>query len=231
MVQRKVEISKKRDEIKGLRLDDILKDAAKKDRDELLEDLVLYSLNSNPKNVNDIITTVKTSIDGKSDLRIEDDDIIYAIKRFEYKHILLYNSKADTLSKFIKDFYLSITIWLVAIATGVTLLAVYVIPDVMPWSMVRVIAGGIFVLFIPGYALVQLLFPKKEMDIVERIALSIGLSLAVVPLVGLLLNYSPWGIRLDPIVASMSALSIVLALASVYRKFLINKDIIEGNEI
>ncbi len=231
MVQRKVEISKKRDEIKGLRLDDILKDVAKKDRDELLEDLVLYSLNSNPKNVNDIITTVKTSIDGKSDLRIEDDDIIYAIKRLEYKHILLYNSKADTLSKFIKDFYLSITIWLVAIATGVTLLAVYVIPDVMPWSMVRVIAGGIFVLFIPGYALVQLLFPKKEMDIVERIALSIGLSLAVVPLVGLLLNYSPWGIRLDPIVASMSALSIVLALASVYRKFLINKDIIEGNEI
>ncbi len=231
MVQRKVEVSKKRDEIKGLRLDDILKDAAKKDRDELLEDLVLYSLKSNPKSVKDIITTVKTSIDGKSDLSIEDDDIIYAIKRLEYKHILLYNSKADTLSKFIKDFYLSITLWLVAIATGVTLLGVYVIPDVMPWSMVRVIAGGIFVLFIPGYALVQLLFPKKEMDIVERIALSIGLSLAVVPLVGLLLNYSPWGIRLDPIVASMSALSIVLAVASVYRKFLINKDIIEGNEI
>lgn len=231
MVQRKVEVSKKRDELKGLRLDDILKDAAKKDRDELLEDLVLYSLKSNPKSVKDIITTVKTSIDGKSDLSIEDDDIIYAIKRLEYKHILLYNSKADTLSKFIKDFYLSITLWLVAIATGVTLLGVYVIPDVMPWSMVRVIAGGIFVLFIPGYALVQLLFPKKEMDIVERIALSIGLSLAVVPLVGLLLNYSPWGIRLDPIVASMSALSIVLAVASVYRKFLINKDIIEGNEI
>ncbi len=231
MVQRKVEVSKKRDEIKGLRLDDILKDAAKKDRDELLEDLVLYSLNNNPNSVKDIITAVKTSIDGKSDLRIEDDDIIYAIKRLEYKHILLYNAKADTLSKFIKDFYLSITLWLVVIATSVTLLAVYVIPDVMPWSMVRIIAGGIFVLFIPGYALVQLLFPKKEMDIVERIALSIGLSLAVVPLVGLLLNYSPWGIRLDPIVASMSALSIVLALASVYRKYLINKDIIEGNEI
>jgi uncharacterized membrane protein len=230
MVQRKVELGKKKDEVGRLRLDDILKDADKKDKDELLENLVLYSLNSNPRSVKDIITTVKTSINGRSDLRIEDDEIIYAIKRLEYKHILLYNSKADTLTKFIKDFYLSMTLWLVAISTCVTLLAVYVIPDVMPWSIVRVISGGVFVLFIPGYALVQLLFPKKEMDMVERIAFSIGLSLAVVPLVGFLLNYSPWGIRLDPIVASISALSMVLALASVYRRYLINRDIIKGNE-
>ncbi|MEM4612011.1 MAG: DUF1616 domain-containing protein, partial [Candidatus Nitrosocaldus sp.] len=57
-----------------------------------------------------------------------------------------------------------------------------------------------------------------------------SLSLAVVPLTGFLLNYSPWGIRLDPIVASMSALSITLALASVYRAYMMNSVYRRGDE-
>jgi uncharacterized membrane protein len=127
------------------------------------------------------------------------------------------------------DFYLGMTLWLVAMSAAATLLSIYILPESIPWSIVRIIAGGVFVLFVPGYALVQLLFPKKEMDFIERVAFSIGLSLAVVPLVGFLLNYSPWGIRLDPIVVSISLLSIVLAFASVYRKYMINKSIVEGN--
>lgn len=40
-----------------------------------------------------------------------------------------------------------------------------------------------FVLFLPGLLLSFVFFSKKEIDILERIALSIALSLAVVPLV------------------------------------------------
>ncbi|HPC28222.1 MAG TPA: DUF1616 domain-containing protein, partial [Candidatus Methanomethylicus sp.] len=49
-------------------------------------------------------------------------------------------------------------------------------------------------------------------------ALSIGLSLALVPLTGLVLNYTPWGIRLDPIVVSLSLLTVGLALGAAVRK-------------
>jgi len=84
----------------------------------------------------------------------------------------------------------------------------------------RMALGSIFVLFLPGYSLVEALYPKEEdLSPLERLALSIGLSLALVPLVGLLLNYSPWGIRLDPVVASLSTLTLALLLASAYRKF------------
>ena len=56
------------------------------------------------------------------------------------------------------------------------------------------------VLFIPGYVLISALFPKKnDLDATERVALSFGLSIAVVPLIGLGLNYTPFGIRLIPI--------------------------------
>ncbi|MGA3407048.1 MAG: DUF1616 domain-containing protein [Candidatus Bathyarchaeia archaeon] len=40
--------------------------------------------------------------------------------------------------------------------------------------------------------MVQLLLASRhELDSIERFALSVGLSLALVPLVGLLLNFSP----------------------------------------
>jgi uncharacterized membrane protein len=67
----------------------------------------------------------------------------------------------------------------------------------IPNSPVRVVLGLPFVLFFPGYALICLLFPRKgDLDGVERIALSLGLSIAIVPLIGLALNYTSWGIRL-----------------------------------
>ena len=82
----------------------------------------------------------------------------------------------------------------------------------------RIVLGLAFILFIPGYVLVFALFPKRDdIDVIERIALSFGLSIAVVPLVGLALNYTPWGIRLQPILASLISLVFVLSAIGWYR--------------
>ncbi|AKB18810.1 MULTISPECIES: DUF1616 domain-containing protein [unclassified Methanosarcina] len=72
-------------------------------------------------------------------------------------------------------------------------------------TVFRNILGLPLVLFLPGYALIAALFPaKSDLDGIERTALSFGLSIAVVPLIGLFLNYTPWGIRLLPILLSLS---------------------------
>jgi len=87
-------------------------------------------------------------------------------------------------------------------------------------TAMRYMLGTLFVLFLPGYALVETLYPKQEdLKPLERLALSIGLSLALVPLVGLILNYTPWGIRLDPIVIALTTLTLPLLIASAYRKY------------
>jgi hypothetical protein len=44
---------------------------------------------------------------------------------------------------------------------------------------------------------------EDTIDIIERIALSFGLSIAIVPLLGLILNYTPFGIRLGSIFTSL----------------------------
>ncbi|MGC9308291.1 MAG: DUF1616 domain-containing protein [Thermoplasmatota archaeon] len=69
----------------------------------------------------------------------------------------------------------------------------------------RAVLGLPLLLFIPGYTLVFALFPGQDLSMVERLALSMGLSIAIVPLIGLGLNYTPWGIRLDPLLAALTA--------------------------
>jgi hypothetical protein len=122
--------------------------------------------------------------------------------------------------------YLSLTVSL-----G-TLLVVYALPDDFPLVVFRWVLGSVFVLFIPGYVALEALFPKgRELDGIERLALSVGLSLALVPLVGLLLNYTPWGIRLDPIMVSLTILTIGLALVAFARRFRLSVERFELREI
>jgi uncharacterized membrane protein len=89
----------------------------------------------------------------------------------------------------------------------------------LPDSLARQVLGLVFVLFLPGYAATAALFPENDqIDGIERVALSFGLSIAIVPLIGLGLNFTPWGIRLDPIMTSVSAFIIGASLAGWYRR-------------
>ena len=58
----------------------------------------------------------------------------------------------------------------------------------------------------------------REIDNVERTAFSIGMSLALVPLVGLLLNYTLRGISLTPITVSLPALTAILSITGLIRE-------------
>jgi len=84
---------------------------------------------------------------------------------------------------------------------------------------VRIPLGLAMVLFIPGYTLIAALFPKRDdLDGIERVALSFGLSIATVPLIGLGLNYTPWGIRLAPIAISLAIFTIAMSLIAYFRR-------------
>jgi uncharacterized membrane protein len=88
-----------------------------------------------------------------------------------------------------------------------------------PFPVLRIILGLPFILFLPGYTLIAALFPKKSgLDAIERVALSFGLSIAVVPLIGLVLNYTPWGIRLYPILVSLTVFIAAMSAIGWYRR-------------
>ncbi|KAF5042566.1 hypothetical protein DSECCO2_511270 [anaerobic digester metagenome] len=86
-------------------------------------------------------------------------------------------------------------------------------------SPLRVVFVLPFILFIPGYLLTAALFPARgDLDGIERIALSLGLSIAAVPLFGFALNYTSWGIRLDSIAITLLAFSLAVGLIAQFRR-------------
>ena len=113
----------------------------------------------------------------------------------------------------------SLWFWALTALVVFTVLFVFFV-DASPLLYVRYVLGGVFILFLPGYMLISALYPRSdELDGLERLALSIGLSLAIVPLVGLMLNYTPWGITLTPIMVSLAVFAEALALGALVKKY------------
>jgi uncharacterized membrane protein len=75
------------------------------------------------------------------------------------------------------------------------------------------------VLLAPGYALTAVLFPRHDdLDGAMRAALSFGLSVAVLPILALVLNVLPWGIRPWPIVISLALWLLLLCGIGLWRR-------------
>jgi len=113
----------------------------------------------------------------------------------------------------------SLWFWtLTALVTLTVPIVFYVVNP--PLIYIRYVLGSFFVLYLPGSMLIEAIYPRSEdLESLERLALSIGLSLAVVPLIGLFLNYSPWGIRLTPITISLAAFAEIMAVIALTRKY------------
>ncbi len=108
---------------------------------------------------------------------------------------------------------------LLAIITFVIVAAIFVMVPPLNETPMRAVLGFPLVLFAPGYVLVSALFPKEdELDGIERLALSIGLSICVVVFIGLGLNYTPWGIRLKPILLSITAFTLIFTAITAFRR-------------
>ncbi|ADD06561.1 DUF1616 family protein [Natrialba magadii ATCC 43099] len=122
----------------------------------------------------------------------------------------------------------------------VSLLAIFtylVVTSLGEGSAFRLLATLPLVLFLPGYALVATLFPARErvaqettataidvetyprgIDLAERLGLAFALSLAVVPVVALVLAVTEWGLATDPIAATLAVVTVFLAQLGAIRR-------------
>ncbi len=104
---------------------------------------------------------------------------------------------------------------IIDILTILLILAIVFIPS----TVARIVLGLPFLLFFPGYMLVAALFARKDsLGGIEQVALSFGMSIAVTALIGLGLNYTPWGIRLEPVLYSISAFIFIMSIVAIIRR-------------
>jgi uncharacterized membrane protein len=130
-----------------------------------------------------------------------------------------FKMKLNKLKHFPKDLDLALVIVF-------TLLCIpFVLIPPLNETPIRIILGLPLVLFLPGYSLIAALFPRKDdLDVIERIALSFGLSIAISPLLGLALNYTPFGIRLSPVLIVLSVFTISLAIGAYARRSMVQEE-------
>lgn len=104
-------------------------------------------------------------------------------------------------------------------------------------SLIQFAVGIVFVMFLPGYALIATLFPdaglsqpapddlataehsrRHDIDLIERVALSLVSSLAIVPLVGVILGFIPWGLTPTTLLIAVGAVTLILAAVAAIRR-------------
>ncbi|WP_311136452.1 DUF1616 domain-containing protein [Natronosalvus halobius] len=122
-----------------------------------------------------------------------------------------------------------------AFVTLATILAYVLVTNLSPGSGLRLLSALAFVSFLPGYALVSMLFPVRArargpgpqaaaearpggIDAVERLALGLGLSIAVVPIVVLALPLTHWGLTVSSTVGALAAVTVLVAQFAVIRR-------------
>jgi uncharacterized membrane protein len=119
--------------------------------------------------------------------------------------------------------------------SAITATLVFMVPEnSYPWIYFRNTFGLIFVLFLPGYAFTKALFPaylpgqisSNALERIVRLALSIGLSIALVSIVGLLLYYSPWSLSLPAIVISLFVFVVIFATVGFVRSTSNNENVV-----
>lgn len=118
----------------------------------------------------------------------------------------------------IRLFEESADLLLVALLTILFAALLLLFPDWQGAS--RVALGSIFLLLLPGYAIVTALFPRRQdIDISERVMLSLAVSVLAIVFMALALNYSEWGISLPAMTWGLASLTVLLSVLGLYRRW------------
>lgn len=191
----------------------------------MAESVLQIAREQKPETVRQLIDQVRQSFPSVSEKEIR--GIILRLQNEDKLHLVQKQAPPTNLRTYLRS-GLAAWYWLTLAITLVTVACVLAIPEnAYPYVIVRYILGGIFVLWLPGYTFIKTLFPAgfnvkasdKDMDIIERIALSVGMSLALTSITGLLLNYTPWGIRLTPITLSLMTLALIFSTVALAREY------------
>jgi hypothetical protein len=181
----------------------------------LNEHIIQVVKNKHPKTVKQLVELVRQQHP------LPQQEIIDHVLHLQKQGKLAFKEESTFIPSSLKS-YLSSShsywYWTTITLVLATTITAFTIPEnAIPIVYARYLLGFIFVLFLPGYSLIKVLFPEKEIDKIERTALSMGTSLAIAPITVLILNYTPWGITTTTITLSLLALTTIFATAAIAR--------------
>ena len=176
-----------------------------------------------PKTVRELVEKTR-NITGKSK-----EEIYGLIQDLEKSKIIYLGSpKIErtlpiSLSSYIlKLHYFSVEFWLIILLTSVFFPTIILIPSDSSFLFLRVIMGLLFGIFIPGWAITNIFFPRiyETIDQLERVLISLGINIGIAIFSGLMLN-TVWIIDSLSFVVVIGSLTIIALLISTIIRILI----------
>jgi len=177
------------------------------------EALVLKKLSTEPIVLSNLVRDLSDELAYRPDEIISEIIRLQAIKRILIREATPYR----TLPKYLFSPY-SVWFWEIIVGTLSSLGLLLISSG--PLLYVRFVLGGLLVLFLPGYSIVNIIYSKEtKLDGLTRAAVSFVMSLATVTLVGFVLNYTPFGITLVAGALCIGILTLVLTFVAAVRKY------------
>ena len=98
------------------------------------------------------------------------------------------------------------------------MLVIILAPFPESYNVLRFILGLPLMFFSPGYALMAALFPREGgIDALERLAISFGISIAILALIGLVLHATA-GITIENVVYFSAGFTLVVSAIALWRR-------------
>ncbi|MFZ3170037.1 MAG: DUF1616 domain-containing protein [Candidatus Methanoperedens sp.] len=114
---------------------------------------------------------------------------------------------------------------LIFIPILVILAIIFVLIPPFNQGFLRIIFALPLLLFLPGYMLIAVIFPKcGELSSIERFTFSTSFSIAITVFDGFGLNYTRWGFKSDSITISLSLLIGILSLLTFIQRWRYGKE-------
>ena len=86
-------------------------------------------------------------------------------------------------------------------------------------SLIHNVVGLFYILLLSGYSVQAVLFPdKKSLGKKERLGLSFGISLPISSIIGLVLNYTKYGISITSILLPLAILTLIISIYAHIRR-------------
>lgn len=157
-----------------------------------------------------------------NELKINEEDAINLLFELEDKEKIIFvdinNNIPDNLQEYVLSSY-AYWYWAVITVSLLSVFSVFFLPtDISNLNYVRYVFGSVYVLFLPGYCIYKIIYLGEEVSTTKLILFSIGISVSLISILGLIMNYSPWGLHQAPLVIIEFLLILTLSSIGIIRE-------------
>lgn len=158
-----------------------------------------------------------------TELNMSKEEVIKIILILEDKEKIKFINIDDSPQMKLSEYLLSRhSYWYLStvILSIITILSIFIFPSNQSFYLyIRYILGSFFTMFLPGYCISKILYIDAEIEKLKLIVLSIGISISLSSIIGIILNYTPWGINLVPLMITYFILILFFSTIGIIREY------------